>query len=127
MPPGVGPKTAARILDSLANAGDPTAAIAALPPPAGAAAEWAAFATTFYTLRVQSPGWPAQIELVSRWYEPHLVRRYENADIRLGDLRQLEAIAAGYDSRERFLTEITLDPQVPPAMRLTLRYWTRTI
>ena len=28
----------------------------------------------------------------------------------LGDLRQLEAIAAGYGSRERFLTELTLDP-----------------
>ena len=28
----------------------------------------------------------------------------------MGDLRQLEAIAAGYSSRERFLTEVTLDP-----------------
>jgi DNA helicase-2/ATP-dependent DNA helicase PcrA len=29
--------------------------------------------------------------------------------VRLADLRQLEAIAAGYSSRERFLTELTLD------------------
>ena len=28
----------------------------------------------------------------------------------MGDLRQLAAIAAGYGSRERFLTELTLDP-----------------
>lgn len=108
--PGVGPKTAARILDSLSNASEPAAAIAALPPPAGAAEEWAAFTTTFNTLRAHSPGWPAEIELVGRWYEPHLTRRHENADIRMGDLRQLEAIAAGYGSRERFLTELTLDP-----------------
>ena len=39
-----------------------------------------------------------------------MIRRHENADIRAGDLRQLEAIAAGYSSRERFLTELTLDP-----------------
>jgi DNA helicase II / ATP-dependent DNA helicase PcrA len=37
-------------------------------------------------------------------------RRHDNADVRLADLRQLEAIAAGYPSRERFLTELTLDP-----------------
>src|SRR5687767_13222899 len=30
--------------------------------------------------------------------------------MRLGDLVQLEQIAAGYGSRERFLTELTLDP-----------------
>ena len=30
--------------------------------------------------------------------------------MRLADLRQVEAIAAGYPSRERFLTELTLDP-----------------
>ena len=108
--PAVGPKTAARTLDALASSMDPAATIAALPPPAGAAEEWAAFVATFNTLRAQPPGWPAEIELVSRWYEPHLIRRHENADIRAGDLRQLEAIAAGYGSRERFLTELTLDP-----------------
>ena len=108
--PGVGPKTAARALDALAGATDPAAAIAALPAPAGAAEEWAAFVAAFNTLRALSPGWPAEIERVGRWYEPHLHRRYENADIRMGDLRQLEAIAAGYSSRERFLTEVTLDP-----------------
>ena len=108
--PAVGPKTAARTLDALASSMDPAATIAALPPPVGAAEEWAAFVATFNTLRAQSPGWPAEIELVSRWYEPHLIRRHENADIRAGDLRQLEAIAAGYGSRERFLTELTLDP-----------------
>ena len=51
-----------------------------------------------------------RLELVNRWYEPHLVRRHENAEARQGDLRQLEAIAATFPSRERFLTELTLDP-----------------
>jgi DNA helicase-2/ATP-dependent DNA helicase PcrA len=35
---------------------------------------------------------------------------HEDAAMRRADLIQLEAIAAGYPSRERFLTELTLDP-----------------
>src|SRR6202043_1508956 len=43
--------------------------------------------------------------------EPHLRRIHEDdADVRASDVAQLAAIAAGYPSRERFLTELTLDP-----------------
>ena len=45
-----------------------------------------------------------------RWYEPHLERIHEDASVRQADLLQLEQITAGYSSRERFLTELTLDP-----------------
>ncbi len=44
------------------------------------------------------------------WYEPHLERMHEDAVVRQADLVQLAQIAAGYPSRERFLTELTLDP-----------------
>ena len=44
------------------------------------------------------------------WYEPHLERLHEDAQVRRADLLQLEQIAASYPSRERFLTELTLDP-----------------
>jgi DNA helicase-2/ATP-dependent DNA helicase PcrA len=44
------------------------------------------------------------------WYEPHLDRIHEDAQTRRADLLQLEQIASGYPSRERFLTELTLDP-----------------
>ena len=36
--------------------------------------------------------------------------RYDNAAARLADIEQLAASAAGYRSRSRFLTEMTLDP-----------------
>jgi DNA helicase-2/ATP-dependent DNA helicase PcrA len=107
--PGVGPKTAARVLDAMATA-DPCDAIAGIAPPHAGADERNAFASAFRQLRRQSPGWPAEIERASSWLEPHLERRYDNVDVRRADLRQLEAIAAGYPSRERFLTELTLDP-----------------
>ena len=54
--------------------------------------------------------WPADLEQVRLWYEPHLERIHEDATMRRADLLQLEQIAAGYPSRERFLTELTLDP-----------------
>ncbi len=39
----------------------------------------------------------------------HLERIYEAARVRAGDLEQLEQLSAAYPSRERFLTELTLD------------------
>jgi len=50
------------------------------------------------------------MDLVARWYAPHLQRIYEDAHVRQGDLVQLQQIASTYPSRERFLTELTLDP-----------------
>jgi DNA helicase-2/ATP-dependent DNA helicase PcrA len=39
-----------------------------------------------------------------------LHRLYDDAEIRAADILQLQQIAAGYRSRERFLTELTLEP-----------------
>jgi len=47
---------------------------------------------------------------VRRWYEPHLQRLYDAAQVRAGDIDQLEKIAQQYASREAFITELTLDP-----------------
>ena len=51
--------------------------------------------------------WPTDLERARLWYEPHLDRIHDDADIRRADLIQLEQIASGYPSRERFLTELT--------------------
>ncbi len=61
-------------------------------------------------LRTGRAGWPAELERARLWYEPHLDRIHEDAVVRRADLIQLEQIASGYPSRERFLTELTLDP-----------------
>ena len=61
-------------------------------------------------LRTGRSGWPAELERARLWYEPHLERLHEDSAARHADLIQLEQIAAGYPSRERFLTELTLDP-----------------
>jgi DNA helicase II / ATP-dependent DNA helicase PcrA len=61
-------------------------------------------------LRSGKFAWPAELDCVRVWYEPHLERIYEDAEARRTDLIQLEQIASGYSSRECFLTELTLDP-----------------
>jgi DNA helicase-2/ATP-dependent DNA helicase PcrA len=57
-----------------------------------------------------SQEWAGQMQRVRQWYEPHLQRIYDAAQVRAGDLEQLEKISQQYDSRERFITELTLDP-----------------
>jgi DNA helicase II / ATP-dependent DNA helicase PcrA len=106
--PGVGPASAQRILDHLAETADPIGALCAMPSPPRAGENWTAFVQTIGELRTSE--WPADIERARRWYEPHLRRIHEDAETRQADLIQLEQIASGYRSRERFLTELTLDP-----------------
>jgi len=108
--PGVGPKTAARTLDAVTAAQDAAAALAACAAPAACAEVWRELAALFGALRSRSAGWPTELALLRRWYEPVLQRLHDNAEARAADLAALERIAGTYPSRERFLTELTLDP-----------------
>jgi len=107
--PGVGPKTAARLFDSIGER-DALNAIRAFEPPQAAAVHWSEFGEIIRLLHGESVGWPEALELVCRWYGPHLERIYDDAMMRQADLVQLTQIALSYPNRERFLTELTLDP-----------------
>jgi DNA helicase-2/ATP-dependent DNA helicase PcrA len=106
--PGVGPATAGRVLDRLAAPDAAAMLITYAPPRAGA--EWEDFSALFGGLLRRQSVWPAELGQVREWYEPHLQRIHEDAHMRAADLNQLEQIAAGYPTRERFLTDLTLDP-----------------
>ena len=108
--PGIGPSSAARMLDRIAEVSDPVQALSEFKPPGATVEHWQNFAETVSTLRLNAAGWPAELDVVCRWYAPHLERKYEDATVRQVDLGQLSNIASAYPSRERFLTEITLDP-----------------
>lgn len=109
--PGIGPALARRLLDAMEAAADPLQALAAFEPPANVQEEWQALTRLIRALRDPAITWPADVEAVQRWYAPHLQRLYEEtAAVRQADLDQLARIAAGHPSRERFLTELTLDP-----------------
>ncbi len=110
MLPGIGPQTAGKILDTIAADPEPLMALAEIPPPAKTGESWPALVQLLEGLRKANGPWPAEIAQAREWYEPHLDRIHEDADTRKADLLQLEQIASGYANRERFLTELTLDP-----------------
>jgi len=108
---GVGPTSAQRVLDFIIEAADPISELANAPVPHRVdTKDWRAFIGTVTDLGAGRAGWPAELKHARLWYEPHLDRIHEDAVVRRADLMQLEQIALGYPSRERFLTELTLDP-----------------
>ncbi|WP_159710556.1 ATP-dependent helicase [Geminicoccus flavidas] len=106
--PGIGPAAAERVLERLAAPDGPGVGLADVPAPGRAGAAWAEFVAAVQELR--HAAWPAALDQARQWYAPHLERIHEDAAARAADLAQLAQIAAGYPSRERFLTELTLHP-----------------
>ncbi|TIU56738.1 MAG: ATP-dependent helicase, partial [Mesorhizobium sp.] len=107
--PGIGPSAASQIVDAMATSLDETLGLARFRPPQRAAQDWPVFLDIYSGLRAGAK-WPADLERIRLWYEPHMERIHEDAITRRADLIQLEQIASTYPSRERFLTELTLDP-----------------
>jgi DNA helicase II / ATP-dependent DNA helicase PcrA len=108
--PGIGPKTAARILDNVAAAAPGCALLAEQPVPEGARAAWLEFTGLIDDLGKSAAAWPAPFEAACRWYGSQMERLFDDAAIRQADIEQLARIAATYPNQERFLTELTLDP-----------------
>jgi DNA helicase-2/ATP-dependent DNA helicase PcrA len=108
--PGVGPTSAGRVLDYVHTASDPIGSLDKAPVPPRCGDVWDNFVETVQSIRSGRAGWPGELGMARLWYEPHLEMKHEDAITRRSDLLQLEQIAAGYPSRERFLTELTLDP-----------------
>ncbi|MDQ3300647.1 MAG: ATP-dependent helicase, partial [Myxococcota bacterium] len=105
---GIGPAFARRAVDA-ATTGSLTALAALKPPPAGRLA-WPELCALLVELATPGVPWAGQLERVRKFYEPILAERYDGAQARLGDLQQLEAIAATYVARAAFLEDVTLDP-----------------
>jgi DNA helicase II / ATP-dependent DNA helicase PcrA len=101
--PGMGPASVRRLLD---HAGP----LDSFKPPPAAHAPWAALQQLMAHLRSSAARWPADLAQVNAWYQPHLERLHDDARVRWADLQQLAQMAAGHASRERFVTELTLDP-----------------
>lgn len=108
--PGVGPVGARRVLAKLEHGGFDLSALRRLDVAAAARAHWPAICELYGRLRDGETPWHGQVEMARLWYEPHLARLHDDAHVRMGDLIHLEEIAATQPSRERFLSELTLDP-----------------
>lgn len=108
--PGIGPKIAGNILDRVAQALSPLEGLSSFVPPKAAKIAWMDFIELMQRLRGNLTGWPSELDAVRDWYRPYLAQKWEDATIRDADLAQLQQIAAGFPSRNQFLTEVTLDP-----------------
>ena len=108
--PGMGPAHAQRIIFEMEQAGGALTLLKEIKKPAAALNDLAKLAKLMATLGEPQRPWPGQVRLVRDWYQPHLVRLHEQTHTRIGDLDQLEQISAQFPSRERFVTELALDP-----------------
>ncbi|HEX4243615.1 MAG TPA: ATP-dependent helicase [Steroidobacteraceae bacterium] len=108
--PGIGPSHAKQALDHFEAGAFGFKSLAAFDAPQAVKMEWKRFCSLYEKLADPATPWPGQVGLVREWYKPQLERIYESAWTRLGDLEQLDTLAVQHASRERFLTELTLDP-----------------
>jgi DNA helicase-2/ATP-dependent DNA helicase PcrA len=108
--PGMGPVNAQKVLDEIAAKGGALSAMASSTPPTAARIDLPRLAKLMSALTEPEKPWPGQMRLVRDWYKPHLERLYEQAHARVADLDQLEALSTQFGTRERFITELTLDP-----------------
>jgi len=125
MVPGIGNKTAARVFDALvtsdavtqgrSDAGTAVAASLSLTLatslPRLRSAAWRSFIVLLEMLAAdENRGNPAkQIELVlTHGYEQYLQENYDNADVRIEDLKGLATFATRYETTDDFLSELAL-------------------
>ena len=108
--PGMGPANAARCFTHLEASGHDWRALDAVAVPPLAAEAWPPFCALMLALGAPNSAWEGQAGRVRDWFEPQLERLYEAPQVRAGDLQQLERIALQFPTRERFLSELALDP-----------------
>jgi DNA helicase-2/ATP-dependent DNA helicase PcrA len=108
--PAMGPVNARWTLDALAEAGGAFKSLAGLKVPSPCERDFRRLAELMEKLTEPGCQWEGQVRMVREWYQPHLQRIYEHYHTRIGDLDQLEQLATQFRSRERFVTEMTLDP-----------------
>jgi DNA helicase-2/ATP-dependent DNA helicase PcrA len=111
--PGMGPAYASRCFEHHAAADFRFSSLHFFSPASAAREDWQGFSKLMEQLSaaaLDDSGWQAQITAARKWYQPHLERLYDGLETREADLEQLEQISGRYATRERFLTELTLDP-----------------
>ncbi|HTV51070.1 MAG TPA: ATP-dependent helicase [Steroidobacteraceae bacterium] len=108
--PGIGPNQARQVIENLEAQQYSFQALQSFTPPQASAAAWRKLCELMRELTDPQREWKGQVHLAREWYRPHLERIYEHFHTRVGDLDQLDMLSANFTSRERFLSELTLDP-----------------
>lgn len=108
--PGIGPKTAAALAQTLAAAGGDFETWVGSEVPPAASVLWADFVALMRALASAPADEVApQLAAARAFYAPICEQRYDNAPARLADLEQIEMLGSRFADRTRFLTDLTLD------------------
>ena len=117
MLPRIGPRTAESILNhlaqnnhdlyTLANYSDSRVISSTVKNP-----QWQQLCNLLPSIHHNNIEWSAQVSQIAHWYKDILEANYDDHFVRYGDIEQLIQISSQYHSRERFLSELTLDPPV---------------
>jgi DNA helicase-2/ATP-dependent DNA helicase PcrA len=120
LPEGIGPATARRLMDELGvrrvNDDQPSPLLRFLEEPVavpkgaidGVQELRSALGDCLADETTMPPA--AQLDRLRAFLEPVFARRYDAPGARTRDLEQLELLASGYETRGRFVSELTLDP-----------------
>lgn len=108
--PGVGPRKASQLIQTLADAGGDFQVWKAWKPPAATQDLWPSFVDLLQGLARTEGELPSQVHRIRTFYDPLLSELYDNPRPRSRDLEQLEQIASHYRDRQTMLADITLDP-----------------
>src|SRR5262249_18014729 len=111
---GIGPGRARQVFQHLQHGHEVPHALRSWKAPPAARPQIEELARLWVTLTASDPELPlsAQIESVRKFYAPLFEKRYEQPEMRLRDLDQLELLARNASSRGAFLADLTLDPPV---------------
>ena len=108
--PGMGPGHAREALDHFEAQQYAFESLKSFKPPHPSAVEYRKLTELLSQLADPQREWRGQVHAAREWYRPNFERLYEHFHTRLADLDQLELLSGQYSSRERFITELTLDP-----------------
>ena len=106
----IGPATARKIYETIKNAAAGYSGLSAVKLKSAAGAGLKRLKDLFSTLATGSLPLEKMGEMIIEYYLPILKERYDDHPKRTKDLEQLLAIMARYDSPEKFLTDMALEP-----------------
>jgi DNA helicase II / ATP-dependent DNA helicase PcrA len=110
--PGVGPSIAKKANEFLRLNQYQFEKLEYFSVPACAQRHWSKLVKTLVDAQSQTSQWPNEMELVNQFYRPLLEETYDDAYVRIGDIEQLTNIAQQFISREKFISELTLEPPI---------------
>jgi DNA helicase-2/ATP-dependent DNA helicase PcrA len=108
--PSVGPRIAEKVLNHLQTEQFNFQALMDFSLPPAAQQYWHKLVPLLTGIQQNTWPWTQQVEQLAKVYKDLLEANYEDHFVRFGDIEQLVQISQQFPNRERFLTELTLDP-----------------